>query len=127
MEDRERQIQKFKEFLLKNPHLIHYVRKENKTWQEMFEEWYLFGDDDSRWYTEYEGKKEKNKQSNDWIQSVKGRLQSLDEQQIEQYLAQFKDALEMISSLLTQFKPTNDQPNRPNNETKNESYMTYWR
>lgn len=39
----------FKEFVSNNPKLILEVRKGEATWQELYEDWYLLGEEDSRW------------------------------------------------------------------------------
>ncbi|TDL35151.1 hypothetical protein E2R51_05375 [Jeotgalibacillus sp. S-D1] len=123
MEDREQRLQEFKSFLLKNPHIIQKVRKKESTWQELFEEWYLFGEDDKRWVND--AKDESGSSSTQWIKTIKNKLQSLDDDQIEQYVEQCKDALEMVSGLLSQFQSTQNKRNQ--GTTKNESYMTYWK
>ena len=121
MEDREKRLQEFKSFLLKHPHLIKKVRSGESTWQNLFEEWYLFGEDDARWK---ENSPDKASSSTQWIHTLKNKLQSLDDDQIEQYVEQCKDALEMVSGLLSQFQSAK-KPEPPS--TKNESYMTYWK
>ena len=40
---------KFKEFVKNNPALIKEVRNGNSTWQEMYEDWFLLGEEDNRW------------------------------------------------------------------------------
>ncbi|PPA72164.1 spore coat protein YlbD [Jeotgalibacillus proteolyticus] len=122
MEEREKKLQDFKAFIVKHPHIVQKVRKGESTWQNLFEEWYLFGEDDKRWKKDSE-EEASTKQSNQWLQTVKKKIQSLDDDQIEQYVEQCKDALEMVSDLLAQF-----QTKKPDQEiTKNQSYMTYWK
>lgn len=123
MGDREQRLQEFKSFLLKNPHVIQKVRRKESTWQELFEEWYLFGEDDKRWGKD--AKDESESSSTHWIKTIKNKLQSLDDDQIEQYVEQCKDALEMVSGLLSQFQSSQSKQNQ--GTTKNESYMTYWK
>ncbi len=42
---------KFKEFVKNNPKLIQEVRKGKATWQELYEDWYVLGEEDKRWET----------------------------------------------------------------------------
>jgi len=41
--------EKFKEFVKSNPKLIDYVRNNNKSWQEIYEIYALYGEDSSIW------------------------------------------------------------------------------
>ena len=41
--------EKFKEFVKSNPKLIDYVRNNNKSWQELYEIYVLYGEDSSIW------------------------------------------------------------------------------
>ncbi|KIL47598.1 spore coat protein YlbD [Jeotgalibacillus campisalis] len=123
MEQREQRLQEFKAFLVKNPHIIQKVRNKERTWQDLFEDWYLFGEDDKRWLAD----SSESATSKQWIHSIKTKLQSLDDDQIEQYVEQCKDALEMVSGLLSQFQSQTSKKAGPSAGTKNESYMTYWK
>lgn len=42
-------VQQFKQFVRKHPLLIKEVREERKTWQDLFEEWTILGEDDEVW------------------------------------------------------------------------------
>lgn len=42
-------VQKFKEFVRKNPSLIKYVRTGEMTWQKFYEIYNLYGEDESAW------------------------------------------------------------------------------
>lgn len=46
----------FKDFVRKNPNLINYVNNKEKTWQDFYEMYDLYGDDDNVWasYTTYD-------------------------------------------------------------------------
>ena len=113
MEDREQRLQEFKSFLLKKPHVIQTVRKGESTWQEIFEEWSLLGDDDKHW----KGESDSSSSSSttiQWFDTVKKKVQSLDDSQIEEYVEQCKDALDMLSELLSQFQT----PQAEKNETR---------
>jgi Putative coat protein len=45
----EHSIEQFKEFVKKHPKLRNQVREGNQTWQSIYEEWVLLGDDDNAW------------------------------------------------------------------------------
>ena len=40
---------KFKEFVMKNPSLLKYVKNEEMTWQKFYEMYDLYGEDDNIW------------------------------------------------------------------------------
>lgn len=54
-------VEKFKEFVKQNPQIIKEVRAGNTTWQELYEDWYLLGEEDSRWDSYKENKDEAQK------------------------------------------------------------------
>ncbi len=43
------QLDQFKQFVRKHPGLRDDVRAKKSTWQTIYEEWYLYGEDDSQW------------------------------------------------------------------------------
>ena len=43
------QLDQFKQFVRKYPGLREEVRAKRTTWQMLYEEWYLYGEDDSQW------------------------------------------------------------------------------
>lgn len=42
-------VQEFKEFVKSHPLLVKEVRSGNKTWQDLFEEWIILGDNHANW------------------------------------------------------------------------------
>lgn len=55
-------IDEFKQFIKRHPKLISEVRKQEKSWQEVYENWVLLGEDDSIWdpYREKEASAERS-------------------------------------------------------------------
>jgi len=45
----DKRVEEFKDFVRKYPGLKTVVRNGQATWQSLFEEWYLYGEDDSQW------------------------------------------------------------------------------
>ena len=45
----DNQLDEFKSFVRKYPGLKNDVRSGKATWQSIYEEWYLYGEDDSQW------------------------------------------------------------------------------
>lgn len=57
------QLDEFKSFVRKYPGLRNDVRSGKATWQSIYEEWYLYGEDDSQWEKYKEVAKESNQAS----------------------------------------------------------------
>jgi len=104
-------VQKFKEFVKNNPKLIQEVRKGNATWQELYEDWYLLGEDDKRWETigaETEPAPSKNTESKgDLMSNIMGVFKKMDQNQIQSHLNNLSQAIGAIQGLLSQFQGTN--------------------
>jgi Putative coat protein len=108
----------FKEFVRNNPNLIQEVRAGKATWQELYEDWYLLGEEDTRW--EAIGKDKSSKQESDkikesnteskkdkkgdWMTQILGSVQKMDPEQIQYYLNNFSQALGAIQGVVSQFK-----------------------
>ncbi|WP_218781316.1 YlbD family protein [Bacillus sp. EB106-08-02-XG196] len=99
---------KFKEFVKNNPALIKEVRNGNSTWQELYEDWYLLGEEDNRWETlgvktSPSAEKEEDK-NGDWISTILGTVQKMDHNQIQHYVNNLSQALGAIQGVLSQFQ-----------------------
>ena len=58
-------VQDFKLFLKDNPKIVRDVRMGKKTWQEIYEDWSLLGEDDEIWNEFKEEKKVKEEKKAD--------------------------------------------------------------
>ncbi|TKC18544.1 YlbD family protein [Robertmurraya kyonggiensis] len=101
-------VQQFKEFVKKHPQIVLEVRRGNSKWQDLFEEWYLLGEEDSRWdefkernttasQPDEEGKKE-------WMQQVMGAMKNMDTNQLQHHVSSLSQALGAIQGLILQFQ-----------------------
>ncbi|WP_246940286.1 YlbD family protein [Bacillus pinisoli] len=117
-------IQKFKQFVKKHPKLVAEVKKENKTWQELYEEWYLLGEDDEVWKqyrNDGETKEEEKdvKGKTDFMNTILTAVKGMDYTQVQQHISNFGDAISNIQQLIGQFQGTkgasnsNPQQNQP--------------
>jgi hypothetical protein len=105
-------ILKFKEFVRNNPKIIQEVRKGNATWQELYEDWYLLGEDDARWDSIGEEKSsvmegESTDKKTDWMSTVTGMLKKMDPNQVQHHINNLSQAIGAIQGLLTQFQGSN--------------------
>jgi hypothetical protein len=107
---------KFKEFVKKNPALIMEVRNGNTTWQELYEDWYLLGEEDNRWETlgvkPSPSVEKEDEKKGDWISTILGTVQKMDPDQIQHYIHSLSQALGAIQGVISQFQGS--QPKQPN-------------
>jgi hypothetical protein len=108
-------ILKFKEFVRNNPKIIQEVRKGNATWQELYEDWYLLGEEDSRWDSIGEERnnetEETSDKKSDLMSTITGMLKKMDPNQVQHHINSLSQAIGAIQGLLIQFQGSN-QPNQ---------------
>lgn len=110
-------VVKFKEFVKNNPVIIQEVRNGKATWQELYEEWYLLGEDDERWKTIGEAQT-KNEAVNDekksaWVSTITEMMKKIDPSQFQYHVNNLSQAIGAIQGLLGQFQGMNNsQPNQ---------------
>jgi hypothetical protein len=120
-------VQKFKEFVKNHPEIIQEVRKGNATWQELYEDWYLLGEDDPKWggneNNEKQGKSEEKETEakTDWLGTIMGAVKNMDPAQLQGQINNISQALGAIQGVLSQFQgskgvqqpPKNTGPSHP--------------
>lgn len=115
-------IEQFKNFVKNHPGLIIEVRKGSATWQELFEEWYLLGENDPKWtkynkYIKEEEPKQETKKENNLtgltFNQIMNYIKKLDIHQLQQYLGQMSDAIASLQNLLAQMNETNQNGENP--------------
>lgn len=112
-------IVEFKEFVRNNPKIIQEVRKGNATWQELYEDWYLLGEDDERWDRIGKEVKEKTvsadeeEKKTDWMSTITGMLKKMDTNQMQHHINNLSQAIGAIQGILSQFQGPANQPSHP--------------
>lgn len=101
-------VEDFKAFVQANPKIIKEVRSGNASWQQLYEEWYLLGPEDSRWNSllndNDEAKSEKKEETKPIsMSSIVNTLKSMDQNQLQGYISNLNQALGTIQGVLTQF------------------------
>ncbi|WP_179298825.1 YlbD family protein [Evansella halocellulosilytica] len=115
-------VQKFKQFVKKHPYVLRDVKSGEKSLQDLFEEWSLFGEDDEIWETykanrtnkrqsesnasdEENVKSEKNgNNENVSAQDLLSMFKRMNLNDLQNHLAQFNGVLTSVQELLGQFK-----------------------
>ena len=118
-------VEKFREFVRDRPYIVNEVRNKQATWQELFEEWYLLGEDHPRWQSDNKavepesierkeeppnsaGDVETGSQSNpELIGSVINAVKNMDLSQIQQYISSANQAIGAIQGVLSAFQGNN--------------------
>ncbi|MBO0994252.1 YlbD family protein [Bacillus sp. SD088] len=110
-------VKEFKDFIQQNPHLIKAVRREEYTWQELFEDWYLLGEDDPKWKTESTGKTEnsekKDEDSKLSLSQITKIIKNMDGNQLQHHIQQLSQAIGTVQGVLTQFNQSGGQTGTP--------------
>lgn len=109
-------VQQFKEFLQNHPHLIKMVRKGEYTWQELYEDWYLLGDDDPKWSAPKDadtGKTSKSENNKISLSQITNIFKSIDINQVQNHIQQLSQAIGAIQGVLSQFQSTSQQEQGP--------------
>ncbi|MFN2746098.1 MULTISPECIES: YlbD family protein [Bacillus] len=101
-------IEEFKRFIKRHPKLISEVRKEQKSWQEVYENWVLLGEDDDIWepYREHETSTETpsgDGGKNDFISKMVKAVKKMDANQMNEQINKMSQSISSLQSLLNQF------------------------
>lgn len=114
-------VGRFKEFVTNNPHIVKEVREGKATWQQLYEEWYLLGEDDPRWNSpsetgkaaKAEAKEEGGK--SDFMGNLLNMAKKMDAAQLQGHLYNLSQALGAIQGLIGQFQ-SSPPPQAPQRE-----------
>ncbi|MDQ0231298.1 YlbD family protein [Metabacillus malikii] len=100
-------VDKFKEFVRKHPKLIQEVRKGNKKWQDVYEDWYLLGENDVIWkpYKE-EQETETEEQKKDFMTQMVSAIKKMDMNEVNHHITNVSSTLATIQDLFNQFGGT---------------------
>ncbi|MGG3888904.1 spore coat protein YlbD [Metabacillus fastidiosus] len=104
--NRKQSVEQFKQFVKKHPQLITEVRKGNKGWQEVFEDWYLLGENDTIWqqYTEKVTKTEKKEEKkSDFFSQIVTAVKKMDAEQVNHHIHNMSSTIATLQNLVEQF------------------------
>ena len=110
-------IEQSKEFVKKNPKIVLEVRTGKKTWQELYEDWYLLGEDDPKWEnvrSEEQAKSSTEEKKSDWMSQIVGSIKKMDPNQVQGYIHNLNQALSAVQGVLSQFQVGSKQQNLTN-------------
>ena len=102
-------IEQFKQFVKKHPKLIKEVRSGNKTWKDLYQDWYLLGEEDEIWNAYKEEAEPKANQDDSIISKIFSSIKSMDVNEVSQYIANFQEAITAIQNVIGQFQAGNEK------------------
>lgn len=112
------EVIKFKTFINKHPKLIKEIRKNGKSWQDIFEQWILLGEEDIHWqqYKESseEGKQEQGENENGFKLNLKPELikqimkyaETMDINKLQEQVQQFSKTISTVQEVVGQYQRT---------------------
>lgn len=105
-------IEEFKKFATNHPKVLEEVKTGKVTLQELYEDWYLLGEDDARWKNLLSDEKVSNvanDQKSDWLNHAIRSFKKMDPEQVQHYIANLSQALGSIQGVLSQFQTGNSK------------------
>lgn len=109
-------IQEFKGFVKKHPKLVQEVRAGRKTWQELYEDWYLLGEEDDQW-NQYKEQNEKmqetssNDSTSDFITKAFSTIKNVKIENVQEHISNIGTAISTIQSVIHQFQTSKKNNN----------------
>lgn len=106
-------IDEFKQFVRRHPKLIQEVQTQEKSWQSVYENWVMFGEEDEMWspyrQTQSEDAKEEkaSKPSGsgkaDFMSKMVSAVKKMDADQMNEQINKMSQSISSLQSLLGQF------------------------
>lgn len=112
-------VAEFKEFVKRHPKLVREVRSNNRTWQDIFDEWQVLGEEDDTWKTykkqnstnqsseKNADEKEEGSKKNDFMKQLFGIIENVDMNEVQKHIGNASGAIANIQSLIGQFQANN--------------------
>jgi hypothetical protein len=98
-------VQQFKEFVKEHPKLVQEVRKGNKEWQEVFEDWYLLGEKDVVWnqYRDESTEEQTEEKKADFMSQMFSAVKNMDMNTVNHHISNMSSTISTIQGLFDQF------------------------
>jgi predicted translin family RNA/ssDNA-binding protein len=100
-------VQKFKEFVREHPKLVQEVRKGNREWQEVFEDWYLLGENDVVWKQykddQSDGQGDDEEKKSDFMAQMLSAVKKMDMDTVNNHISNMSSTISTIQGLFDQF------------------------
>jgi len=122
LSEQNHSLEKFKEFVRKHPSLVKEVRRGIYTWQEVYEDWYLLGENHDVWKSfrdhmvvneDSEEEIERKKEESAAVSSLFDSLKNVDVQSMQKHVSNLSQALGAISGVISQFQSSSQEKEAP--------------
>ncbi|MGM0750303.1 MAG: YlbD family protein [Bacillota bacterium] len=119
-------VKEFKGFVKKHPKIVRDVRNGDANWQDLFEDWYLLGEDDTKW-DKYRDQVTKETTAtnqvskNGWMDQVGEMVKKMDANQLQQHINSLSEALGAVQGVLSQFQSNNNRGSKTATKTETPS------
>ena len=110
--------EQFKEFVRSNPFLIDYIKRGEKSWQDFYEMYDLYGEDESVWikFLEEPIKEEKNtdsRSSGNYIDEIVRMAKNVDMNKVQEGISSLQKTLGLFGDLFTSKSNNNTKEYNP--------------
>lgn len=134
-------VRQFKQFVKKHPKLVKQVRDGNKTWQDIYEEWTILGEEDEIWekYTKLEDEDEEemadsteeddddqeknanNKSSSLQAADILGLLKSVNLDDIQGHINNLSGVMKTLQGLMQSFQSNSSSNSNSDSSSNSQS------
>lgn len=126
-------VQEFKEFVKRHPKIIQEVRNGEKTWQQLYQGWYLLGEDDEMWdqyktgkeFEEKEESREDKKPNSKMLGKVMSLVRNMDPEQMQGQMNNLQNIASNIQELMNIFRGASPSPNTEASNPQQQNPFTF--
>ncbi|MGY4689697.1 spore coat protein YlbD [Salibacterium sp. K-3] len=110
-------VYEFREFLYKHPQLIKEVREGKQTWNQLYQDWVILGEDNEEWEPyrtqERETSGDNKAVSGDTLSTVLNTLGQINITDLQKQLSQFSGVMGNVQQVLQHFQKPAEPPKPP--------------
>ena len=115
--DMDNKIDNFKEFVRNNNHLISYIKNNNKSWQEVYEIYDLYGEDEGAWnrfLNDERGRSNTNTgNKSNYIDDIVRIAKSVDMDKVQEGISSLQKTLGLFGDLIGNKENTSNKGYSP--------------
>ncbi|SFE41996.1 spore coat protein YlbD [Alteribacillus iranensis] len=109
-------LQEFRRFIYDHPLLIREVREGRRTWNDLYQDWIVLGEEHDDWKNYKDTKEDKSSpvtEQGDSLGTVMKMLSQVNIQELQQQMSQFSGMIGNVQRLLQQFQKPPGPPKPP--------------
>lgn len=115
-EKQSNELSEFKNFINRHPKLIREIRKNGESWQGIYEQWILLGEDDIHWEQYKEDQEEKDSKeptekllskfdlNPEMLEQVVKYAKTIDIHKLQEYVKQLSHTITTIQEIVDQYQ-----------------------